>query len=369
MKNKYDAIIIGGGIIGASVLYHLTKKGIKNILLLEKGELGAGTTAYTAAWIRLQEPTEIQIRLSQLSFPEFHEFEHEFKIGLQIKGSLVANTAEYIDKEKQCAELQASLGLSVQLLTPSEIKTYAPILNTEDISIGRYCAEDGLIDAQALIRAYIRLAKSAGAAVEEGTEAIDVIVENNQVVAVKTPSETISTPLVINAAGIYASQVGSWVGANIPIRKRLGHIVFTEPIASIPDDMPLVEVSNPELFFIGASGKHADYTIGDSDTDGFEHEPQLDLLIEQNLDALIHRSPDIANAGVIDCIAGIKAHSPDGLPILGPVEGVSGFVNCCGLGSNGVVYSPAVGELVSRYIVHDDLPFDIAPLYLKRFEK
>jgi len=278
------------------------------------------------------------------------------------------NTVDFSDSERQLAGLQESMGVSTEILTAEDIKSIAPFLNVEDIGIGRFCKEDGIVDAHALLQVYIKKARALGATVEEGVDVINIVTEHDKIVGIETTQGFISTPILINAAGIYADQVGRWAGIDIPINKRLGHIIFTEPIPSVPEDMPLLEIMNPELIYIGSSRKRVDYTVGDLDTDSFEHKPNLDLILEKHFDDLFYRASDIARAGIVNCTAGVRAATPDGIPILGPVEQVSGFINNCGLGGNGIIYSPCVGKLVAQYITGTNkMPLSIEPFLLKRF--
>ncbi len=369
MRTTADVVIIGGGIQGVSALYYLAESGIRNTVLVEMDKLASGTTAYTAGWIMLQQPRREQMQLSQISFAEFRSFEDKFgvDIGFRQKGSLSINTIGHSDEMRERAQLQKSLGIPVKILTASEIKSMAPILNVSDIELGLYCEEDGVVDANAIVYAYSKAAKLLGAEVEEGVKAIDIIVQNAKVIGVKTTRGLIATPFVVNAAGIYAKEVGKWIGLDIPITNALRHIVVTDLL--IPEDMPLIEVLNPVQIYIGSTGGRADYTVGSFETDRFEHKPDLMLLIKTHLDDLMHRAPALAEAGIVTCTAGIRSLTPDGLPILGPVEEVSGYINDCGWGGTGISHGPAGGQVIAECIAGtSNLPVSIEPFLMKRFQ-
>jgi len=367
MKKTADAVIIGGGVAGISTLYHLARRGVK-ALLFEVDRLGSGTTAYTAGWVILQEPTRLRIMMSLLSLAEFRLLQDEMNIGLHSKGLLSINTVEYIEHERKRAKMQESLGISTELLSPLEIKKIAPFLNVDDIGIGRYCADDGIVDAHALVQGYAKKARSLGAVIYEGVRVTNILQKKNRVVGVDTTAGIVSSPIVVNAAGIYAKQVAGWAGVELPLHLDLRHNVYTEKIPSIPADMPLLEILNPVVIYLGATGQRADYTVGSFPPTSFAHRPNLALLLKTHLADLEYRMPDVAQAGIIKCTAGIRAHSPDDLPILGPVKDVEGYYNNCGWDGHGVMHSPIGGQLVASCITGIEVPpIPIEPFLLNRF--
>jgi len=365
--NTADAVIIGGGVAGISTLYHLAKRGLKAILF-ETNRLGSGTTAYTAGWVMLQESTKLQILMSKVSLDEFLVFQDEMDIGLRKKGLLSVNTVEYIDTERKRAKMQMSLGVPTVILSSDDIKKLVPFLNVKDIGIGRYCEDDGIIDAHALIQRYAKKSRELGSVIYEGVQVTGILKEKDRVVGVCTSAGTVSTPIVINAAGIRAKQIAGWVGIELPIHLDLRHNVYTDKVPSIPRNMPLLEILNPVVIYLGATEQRADYTVGSFSPGGFTHRPNLHLLLDTHYADLEYRMPDIAHAGIMKCTAGIRAHSPDGLPILGPIEEIEGYYNNCGWGGHGVMHSPIGGQLVASYITGVDTPsVSIEPFLFSRF--
>lgn len=365
-----DAVVIGGGIIGASTIYHLAKLGLHNCVIIEQNSLGSGTTAYSASWITLQKSSELKIRMTQVSFKEFEELNQDIPIGLQRKGSLSINTVDAVEKETSQAKLQNELGVPTEIWSKEQIFEAAPILNVTDIGIGRYCPLDGLVDASATLHAYIKKAKKLGARVIEGAKAINILIEGDRVVGVETHLGRIQTPIVVNAAGIYAKEVAAFVGLDLPLSHDLSHNVYTDPINDIPETMPLIEVLAPVVMYIGARGKLADYTIGRFEPEGFAHKPQLEKLIEQYYDDLFYRCPSIAKAPIRECVAGIRTKTPDDLPIIGPISQIVGYINNCGWAGRGVMHAPIAGKLAALNAIgetHDSI--DIGPFLAERFER
>jgi sarcosine oxidase subunit beta len=370
VKKTASVVIIGGGIIGASTLYYLSQKGHSDIVLLEKGTLGCGTTAYTAGWVRFQQDSDLGIQMAQISLNEIKRFQQEENIGLKIKGSITTFMADKVDQELENTRLLESLDIPVTMMTKEDIKEVAPILNTSDLSMGRYCKEDGVVDANALLLHYVRKGKafSKNIIVEEGVQVNNIRTDKGKVIAVETSEGIISTPVVINAAGIYADHVGKSVGLDIPLIKKLGHNIYTEPIDSISDNMPLLEVLDVETLYIGSSGKRADYTIGSFKTDGYDHRPRLDTLLEKYHDILLYRAPALAQSGIVNCTAGVRAHTHDGLPIIGFVNNLEGYFNNCCYGSEGIIYSPIGGILLAELIAEGKTQtLSLEPFLLERF--
>jgi glycine/D-amino acid oxidase-like deaminating enzyme len=387
VKKNADAVIIGGGIQGASALYHLTEAGMKNVQLVEMDRVGSGTTRYTASWFVLQSRLEPNIRLSQLSLREFLSFEDKFGVNIDFRqiGSLSINTIENEKAMLELAEYQRSFGVPIDILSPAEIKSIAPFLNVQDIGIGLFCKEDGLVDTFAVLNTYIGQAKKLGATVDEGVRATGVMLQGNKVVGVETTGSIIHTPIVVNAAGIYDKVVAGWVGLDLPTIKAIRHTIFTEPTNLLPENMTLIEILNPQVIYIGKESGAAKYSVGLDETESFAHVPDLPGLLDKYGNSLVYRMPEIAQLGIKKCIAGIRSlpiskvsiGSGSGrsvsqvgrsLPILGPVDGIDGYFNDCAWGGLGVSHAPAGGKLMAELITKkSNLNISIDPFLLRRY--
>jgi len=364
-----DAVVIGGGIIGMSTLYHLTKKGMRNPVLLEMDNLGGGSTRYTAGWVMLQLGTELEMQWSKISYAEFMFLREEYKINFEQKGSLIINTHDFIESEKALFSLQTSLGIPTELLSPEQVRKLAPFIKLREIGSGRYCGLDGVIDAQAAIQQYKMLAELSGAKVYEQSRVLGITVSSDKITSVKTSDKTFYTPIVVNAAGFYADQVARLVGLELPIKLDLRHSVFTEPIESIYDEMPLLQVVNPIELYIGSHGKRADYTIGSFAIESYEQKPQLDWIVDRYYEYLVDCVPEIARARITRVEAGIRVFSVDGKPIIGPVEGIEGYFNNCAWGGTGVMHAPFAGQaIVDAILGEQKFTQDIEPLLFDRFK-
>ncbi|RLC17196.1 MAG: hypothetical protein DRI57_10130 [Deltaproteobacteria bacterium] len=379
MKKTADVVIIGGGIQGASALCYLCEAGIRNVMLIEMDKLGgaSSTTAYTSGWVMLQEEDEINIRMSQMSFLEFLRFEEKYGIDINFiqNGSLSIDTTDHSERFHKRAEIHKTFGIHGEILSREDIRSVAPFLNLSDIESGLFSKNDGKVNADSVLQGYIRQAKRLGAEICEGTKAVNIKVRNGKVAGVETTSGFIHTPVVVNAAGIYAKQVARWAGIRLPLTNALLHVVLTEPTPMIQDNMPLIEVLNPELIYvegrtsIGSEGNIAEYSLGNVKTESFDHVAQLELFTEKYADHILYRIPEIFNLGITNCYAGIRTLTPDDFPILGHTDEVEGYVSDCGWGGRGISHAPAGGRLIAECISKTHkLPVSIEPFLLSRFK-
>ncbi|OGO39781.1 MAG: hypothetical protein A2Z03_09590 [Chloroflexi bacterium RBG_16_56_8] len=368
MKTSANVVIIGGGIQGTSVAYHLAERGVRDIVLVEADMVGSGSSGRSAAMILLQESREQTIRMSQVSFKEYLGFEEEFgaDIGYKPIGYLTVATQEVADELRAQVELQRRFGVPVESLSPSDLARLIPAVNLADIVFGSVCWQDGVIDPHSVMQAYIQHARRLGTEINEKVEATGIVVEKGCVVAVETTAGRISTPLVVNAAGARAAQVGAWVNVRLPITNYKRSIFVTDRFDAIPEDSPFVMDLAAEWYF-RKEGKGVLMGMGREESTTFE--PQLEWeFLDAIIERAMHRAPILANARVMRGWAGLRSLTPDDYPILGPVPNVAGFINACGWGGHGVMHAPIGGQLVAEWIADSKTTtMDIAPFLLERF--
>lgn len=372
MRNTADVVIIGGGIAGVSALYYLVEGGINNILLVEMDRIASGTTGHTSAFVTLQEPSDLGTRMSLVSYPEFCSFMDKFEvdIGFKIKGTLSLDIAKNSKNLHHRAKFQNSIEVPTEILSREDILSIAPFLNLSDVDIGLFCREGGPIDPHPYIYALIKHAKSSGAEIREEVKATNILIENGRVIGVDTTHGTVFTNTVVNAGGIYASEIGKWINIDIPLTNALRHTIRTEPCKSvIPQNIPMIEILNPEEIYIETKAHSLDFSLGFDITNTFTHHSNIEALFNKYGNAILFRMPLMEKLGVQSCEAGIRSMTPDDLPILGPVEAVSGYINDCGWGGSGVSLAPAGGKIISEFILGtNNLPISIEPFLLKRFQ-
>ncbi|MFW6121240.1 MAG: NAD(P)/FAD-dependent oxidoreductase, partial [Petrotogales bacterium] len=241
MMNKASVVIIGGGIIGTSIAYHLCKNGIKDIVLLEKDYLSAGSTGRCGGGIRQQWSERANVRLAMRSVELFQKFKEE--IGLDIEyyqGGylLLAFTDEEVELFENNVKMQQEEGLDVTFLTKKETAEKFPFINTSGVKAAAFCSSDGHANPHLATMGYAKAAEKLGAKIITRTKAIDIDVINNEIQGVNTDKGYIKTCLVINAAGGYSHEVGKMAGIDLPTESYRHQIFVTEPVEHIMD--PLV---------------------------------------------------------------------------------------------------------------------------------
>lgn len=368
MRTTADVVVIGGGIQGLSCLYHLAAKGIKNISLVELDLLGSGSSGRSAAMLVHAMWSPQTILLSRLAAREYFAFEEIVGEIFEYKpiGHMNVATAPAEPALREEVAMQQGMEVPVEVLSPDDIKKAVPALNVEDLVLGAVCWKDGVIDPHAVMQAYARAARKLGGEINEMSRATGIAVDNGRVTAVETTDGRIATPLVVNATGARAKEVGSWVGLNLPITNYKRHIFITDEFPAIPRDTPFVMDTEVEWYF-RKEGENVLMGMGREESISFEpqFEPEFQ---EQVIERAALRAPILLNAKILRGWAGLRALTPDDLPVLGYAPGVEGFVNCCGWGGHGVMHAPAGGILTAEIIADGHATsMDVTPFRYERF--
>ena len=371
MEPTADVVIIGGGVIGLSIAYHLGLKKAGKIILLEKGQLGEGSTSRCAGGIRTQFSTEINIRFSLESLKAFEAFEQEFgvnpefrKIGYLFLAITPAETGVFRENLK----LQKKFGIPVEFLEPDEIRKRWPYLRTDDILGGTFCAWDGYAGPNEVLSGFAGGARRTGVKIHEGTEATGILVRGDKVQGIKTKEGEISAPVVVNASGPLAASIGEMVGLKIPVKPLRRQIFVTAPFRLADQTIPLTIDFHRGWYFR-------------KEVDGFllsgplDKEPSLNLNVDyearvEAAENAMYRVPELEKARIARGWAGLYEISPDNHAILGRVPGLEGFILANGFSGHGFQHSPAVGKVIAELITEGKAKtIDISPLSIERFEK
>jgi sarcosine oxidase subunit beta len=371
-----DIVIIGGGIVGSSIAYHLTKQGCRNILILEREpHQGLGSTGKSMGGVRAQFATDVNIRMSLYSIPFFPHFENEtgHPTGYKPHGYLFAATTEtHLDYLRTNLARQQALGLQqARMLTREEIADIFPPIRSDDILGGAFCPTDGFVDPHSMMTAFMTVAEEQGAKLERHTQVLRILTENGAVTGVETAKETIATRIVVNAAGVWASELAKSAGADLPIKPLRRMLVPTEPFPGIPDRLPMI-VDMSTGFHFRPEGVGLLLAWNDPQ-EPYGYKTYFDpAFIEKVLTRAADRVPAFAELAVNPrrCWAGMYDMSPDKHSILGPAPEVRGLFYANGFSGHGVMHSPATGKIVADLILRGSTDLiDASVLSVERFAK
>jgi sarcosine oxidase subunit beta len=368
---KAEVAIVGGGIIGASIAYHLAARGVSGVVVFEREEeLGTGSTAKCAGGVRLQFSTAANVEMSRLSIAALKRFEEELGQPVDFKqnGYLFALTTEdHLAAFRQNAEKQQALGVPVEVITPEEARRIVPELWIEDLVGATFCHEDGIANPHAIVHGYARGARRWGATFSKGAEVTAMEVVSKRVISVTAGGERWEVGRVVNAAGPWAKRVGTMAGVTIPVEPVRRQYFITKPLEWIPDTFPLLIDWGTGVYMHKESGG---MLVGESDQNeppSFQQQVDWDFVALMSEHA-IARVPRLEEADIATGVAGLYEVSPDHNAILGPVPGIENFFCANGFSGHGMQHAPAVGLVIAELLTEGRASsVDLAPYAIERF--
>jgi len=368
-----EVIIIGAGVVGTSIAYHLAKQGCQDVVVLEKNYIGSGSTGKCAGGVRQQFTTEINIRLSMESVSFFAHFEEETGVAASFRqhGYLILATSEgELEAFRQNVALQRKLGLEVQLISPEEAAELVPGLNVEDVLGATFCPTDGYADPYSVVSGFAACARRLGVKIHEETEVTGIELIGDKLKRVVTTKGKFEAPVLVNAAGAHAGTIGRMVGLEIPIRPSRRHLFVTEPLSFPRPSLPMV-VDFHNGFWFRREGSCLIFGMRAPDEpEGFSTSVDWDFFADTLAPAASQRLPRLKETGIMRGQAGLHADTPDCMAILGEAPGIAGLYLACGFSGHGFMHSPAVGRLMAELILKGEtfLP-DVHSLSLDRFQR
>ena len=370
MEKTAEIIIVGGGIIGTSIAYYLAQKNAKGVVLLEKGMLGEGSTAKCAGGLRAQFSTEINIRFSLRSFETWNRFEEITGVDLGFKrvGYLfLAATEEEWAVFRGNADLQHRFDIPVELLSPEEIKHRWPYLKADDLKGGSFCSRDGYAGPYEALTGFAKGARRGGVKIYEGTEVTQILRNGDRIAGVRTSRGEIAAPLVVNASGPYAGEVGKMAGVEVPVQPYRRQLFFTAPFPWIPDPIPLV-IDFHRGWYFRREGAGLLISGPKDNFPSFNLNVDYDAMVEVAENS-IYRVPVMEKAEINRGWAGSYEISPDNHAILSKAPALQKFFLANGFSGHGFQHSPAVGQVMAELLLGESPSIDISSLSVERFHK
>ena len=351
-----DVVLIGGGIVGSSIAYHLVAAGCRNVLVIERDSAqGKGSTGKSMGGVRAQFSTPVNIQMSLYSIPFYASFEERlgYPCDYQPQGYLFCATSEqHLDYLRANYKTQVALGLkNVRLVTGDEIRSQFPQLHGDDIVGGSFCSTDGFVDPYSAMIGFMAWASDHGATLWKNATVTGITRENGSF-QVATSRETVSTRIVVNCAGAWSAFIAKMVGVDLPVEPLRRMLVPTEPFDRFPHTAPMIiDMSTGFHFRPEARGFLLAWNEPD-ETPGYrtDFEPSF---IEKILTRAADRVPVFENVAVNPkrAWAGLYEMTPDHHPILGESPEVPGFFFANGFSGHGVMHSPATGKILSDLIL------------------
>ena len=367
-----DIVIIGAGAIGSSIAYHLSKRGARDVLVLEREAIGSGSTSKAAGGIRVQFATRVEVEFSLRGIAFFKRFEEEMGVPCDFRQEgylFILSSEQDVARFKKNVALQRSMGADVRMIAPDDAKALVPGLRVDDAVAAVWGPTDGYASPNDVVQAYAARARAGGVRFFEETPVTGIELDDaRKVSAVVTPAGRIETRLVINAAGPQAPLVGKLVGLDLPVDPRRRHIFVTDSFSEIRHPIPLVtdiasgfycrSEQGAVLMSPGDIGAHTEYTAS------------VDWsMLEQTVEKAMRRLPVLEHAQVRHAWAGLRPLTPDGRGILDWAPGIEGLYLAIGFCGHGFQHSPAAGEMVAELLTTGRTSLDLSDLRLSRFPR
>jgi sarcosine oxidase subunit beta len=368
MKTNYDVIIVGGGVQGLSLAYHLARNGIKKLVVLEKSYIGSGASGRNGEMIRSAFGSVEWIRLFNRSLQIWETLSEELDFNVMFTGRgylMMASSAKEETLFRANIELQSALGLQTHTINSKEIIQHIPTLNQGIARGGLFQKNAGVARHDAVVWAYQNAAQRLGADVFPFTEVIDVIVDAGRVSGVKTNRGAIGTRTVVNAAGAHAGKVAQMAGVKLPLDIYRLEMIVTEPLKPFLN----VPLSVPGLMSYMHQTARGEFA-GGAEPAGLSPFTGLKSTIEATQDMarkFVLLFPGLHQTRLMRQWSGIVAKSPDRGPVLGAVDQVEGFMLNTGWGGYGFMGAPVGGEMMAELITGGVVPDPIRPFSLQRF--
>jgi sarcosine oxidase subunit beta len=368
MAETADIVVIGAGIVGCSIAYHLAAQDAPKVIVVEKDLICSGSTGKSAGGIRQQFATEVNVRLSVESLRMFHRMREELGIDPEFRpvGYLFMATMEKeLGLFRRQADFLQGHGIPVRMVSPDDIRRIVPYVRLDDIIGGAYCSTDGYAAPYEVTMGYASAARRRGVTIHEQRAVTGILKDGDRVAGVETSQGPIHAPVVVNAAGPDGGLVGVMAGVDVPVKPYRRQLFVTGPLPEFSQEPPLTIDYHRNWYFRGEmggclfSGPKDDESTFDTNVD-WEH-------LAESVAKAVARVPVLERAEIKRGWAGSYDLSPDNNAILGAVPELPGFYLATGHSGHGFMHGPATGKLVAELILTGRTSIDISALSLDRF--
>ncbi|GAA2165854.1 NAD(P)/FAD-dependent oxidoreductase [Actinomadura napierensis] len=368
MGSEADVVVIGGGVMGTSIAFHLAEAGVR-VVLAERDELGSGSTCKAAGGVRAQFSDEVNIRLGARSLEAFARFGERpgQEIDLRRVGYLfLLSRPEDVAAFEESVALQNDLGVPSRMVSVAEARRLSPLIETGGLLAAAFSPDDGHCTPESVVLGYATGARRHGATLLTHCEVLGIDAAGGEIRAVETSRGRIAASAVVCAAGAWSARVGAMAGVALPVEPLRRQIAFTGPMPDLPRPVPMTIDFTTSFYF---HGEGEGLMLGMSDPDerpGFALD-RSDAWLPRLTEAIAARAPRLLDAGLAGGWAGLYEVTPDHNALIGEDSAVSRFLYATGFSGHGFLQGPAVGEVVRDLYLRREPFVDVAPLHAARF--
>ena len=381
LPTRARVVIIGGGVVGASVAYHLTKAGWSDVLLLEQGQLSGGTTWHAAGLIGQLRATESGTRLVQYGTALYRQLEEETGLSTGYKrcgGVTVARTPERMVQLQRTAANAAAYDLTCEVISPERARELYPILEHRDLVGALWLPDDGTVNPADLTQALAKGARNGGAHIIERVRVLDVLQQDGRVTGVRTDLGDVEAEIVVNCAGQWAKAVGALAGVNVPLHSAEHFYVVSERIEGVQPMLPILRDPDGYTYFkeevgglvIGGFEPTAKPWVA---PDAIPYPFEFQLLGEDwdhfsvLMESALERIPALHHTGIKKFYDGPESFTPDNQFILGEAPELTNFFVAAGFNSVGIMTAGGAGRALAEWIVAGEPTSDLTAVDIRRF--
>ena len=379
LPTQAQVVIVGGGIVGCSIAYHLTKLGVRDVLLLERKQLTSGTTWHAAGLVRASQAYANLTRLAVHTTKLYGTLEQETgqATGYKVTGSVsIALNDERWDEFKRMASAARSMGVDVDVISPEEAKQRHPLINLEGVVGALYFPGDGQCDPASTALSLAKGARMGGAKLLEGVKVTGITVKDGRAIGVETDHGPVACEAVVNAGGMWGREIGLMAGVRVPLHAAEHFYAVTEPIEGLPSKLPVLRVMDSYTYVKEDAGKILfgcfEPKAKPWGMDGIPENFCFDQLPEDLehfspvVEAMLHRLPILQSAGIRTFFNGPESFTPDQRYLLGESPEVEKFYVAAGFNSIGIQSAGGVGMALAHWIVDGHPPFDLWDVDIRR---
>jgi sarcosine oxidase, subunit beta len=366
---RTSVVVIGGGAIGTSIAFHLAEAGVRDVVLLERDELGHGSTSKAAGGVRAQFSDRINIELGARSLEAFSRFAQRpgQEIDLQRVGYLfLLSTPEHVASFEHDVALQNELGVTSRMIEVAEAKALSPLIDTDGLLAAAYSPDDGHCTPESVVLGYASAARHHGATLLTHVAVTGIDVRNSEARTVHTDRGSITADTVVCAAGAWSQAIGAMVDTPLPVTPVRRQVVFTEAIPGLAEVVPFT-IDFATTFYFHREGRGLLMGMSDPDQAPGFHLDYSEQWLPRLGSAMAARAPALLDVGLHGGWAGLYEVTPDHNALIGRSMATPNFLYATGFSGHGFLQAPAVGEVVRDLCLNRTPAIDTSPLSADRF--